>query len=1643
MAIDKDDVEKIIAGVVGVGVVGLGIAALISTVIDGGDPFSPSDEGTNTTPDLDNEEDEDEYYNENIPTENEIFEDERIRREMDSMWDEQQADQMWEEYRNDGFQQRDASRDFESVQREFTEKSNSRETEYIYIDFTQNLKSGSFRNRNDVYQESIEDQFEKVLRKLSLYEKNDFSDLRKFVNLCFPMMKSTYYVSLPSFERKIETARHYQGSDCIYNMVLRPAKTGVISSAIPKELDVILVGDLVFRNNLISFVVKGLDLIDENVEKFGELPVECAAACAVTKNTRNLPDYGVEARDLYKSFLTRDMVLSLCEKVYPIENPERAIEIFEKWKRYVEFRNYFLNVQSQRNEAVQSVEFVKAYAVSRSDYRKNEDIYGQHLLDNNKNFIQKEQVLLDEANEDSVEFPLVRVEVVRNLTEISRNLARDKKITNFERELRRFTRVQVALSQDNPREGEGYEFSRSVIYLGNRVAFETENEAPDCEDINQFFDDKLRKVKSQIDEKYTGIIKVAIQAYRKKEEARLASESRQIINEYFESLDRNFESDVENNSDKSIEKRYSSRVKEIKAKYDKQRKQLEKSYKSKKKGGEDTEEQESKSKSELDNIDIKKTQEIESIPLSIWYEERNNKLKKDFEKSQILQKSKELESLCSEKERLLKLELRDTILSEKKEFEEKIECEKQSEIKKKNVQHTLRHFFVYFKAEDIDYASLKPESLSKYRYLVYDNRAEKAKIERQRKTLESFYHGYVKNPFLASYLFVPETLGKAESESGEIEWFGNRLNDSQKEAVRKTLASNSLFLLQGPPGTGKTEVIAEITAQYVKQGKKVLVSSETHKAIDNVFDRLPKIPEIRPLRLIPSQSNKDTEYSPEKLVDNLYESISSRLDRRIQQYENFTEMKNSFGEKMQELRFRYDQLLKLEKSCRSVQTKKKKLQDEAEGIDVSVEERRNARRPLEDELGQYNSILLCLEKGAFWEDIEKADILSKIGTQLYEILSKYDFLFELDSEKIQKIYRISLDQVSEEFRTIEENSSSMSVEQEKASIRSKIRALRDPDTDEIIEGKEDEYEQLRKQLISLKSAKDVDNDVNYASLSVASLIPADKLSDSSSRTRILQQLADIKAEIANCVSAERTAVSEITSDLSEKIANIDAQISEYKRNKNLLQIEIERLNEDDSYTDYRRRQHELRKEIVEFFSDFEILDEYPADDYAAAIEIIARRWNEIERNQESLQQENKSKIPMYKAIREYLSDEEILEEDRISYTKKLFDNANVFGMTCTSREYFSEDSMRSLREYKLGNINVRNVGIDVVIIDEVSKSSFLDLMIPVLYGKTVILVGDHRQLPPMYDLKHMKKADFDGLDPEVIDYDLNKQYQELYETCFFKTLFESVPDAYKIMLDKQYRCHSDIMDVFNHFYSTNGKGLTVGLSNQNDLKNHELEIKSNGLTLIEPHNHIYFINCTEYESQLDSESTSIINRQEAEVISKLLQLMNEQYGRMIESGSIRKDKKKDERKSAGIICTYRDQARHIKSLIKGKQFSNFSSKREDRLIINTVDDFQGDERDIIIVSMVRNPRGGRSNSDFIKQFERINVALSRARCLLVVVGSMDYLNSIAIDLPDINGNKDLDRHSFPVYREIIRTIQAKGKILQASDVIGEVTNDGK
>lgn len=1484
------------------------------------------------------------------------------------------------------------------------EKMNEQgEEKYLAVDFSINLEIGSI-NRDDIYRESLKEQFKKIQRKLKFYGKEEI-EFEEFVRLCFPKIKATYYVSAPSF-RVVTT--EYNGYKAISNMYIRPEKTIALSSIIPKELDIFFVGDFL-TNGSTSFVVKGIELIDNSISKPIETKISCNAVYVLKRSID---------RKEYPSFLDNNTIINLTEKTCPVYELDDVISILDDWGDYIKFRRYYLKEQSKKNEKINKVELKKAYSISRSEYKKNLKDYSELLLDGIKSFEKRDEVILNENVENSKEVTLIKVEISRNLSEINQNLLDDKKMSLYEKELRKFSKNNVALSLIEP---QYTQYMKNIIlYIGDRLAFEVEDIYPDCSKIINKFNEKIKQEETSINDRYRKIIENKVSEAKKEKNKELEKLEKEEKEEYFKQLDNTLETDILENKDQDIKKEIQKQIKEIKDKYNNLRKKIKKSNKKQK-------DKNIENKEEIEKIAQNEKEEISKIDISNFYIERNEKLKEEYIKDKKIERDKKVKNFCIAKEKEIRQELEPSIAQEKQSRKEELEEEKKKEVEVTKEELSQRYFYIYFKIDD---KKINDEELKNLNFLIYDNRAEKKKIERQEKALYSLYDGYVKNPFLASYFFEAEKLPENENEIQEIEYFSERLNDRQKEAVKRAVRSKGLFLLQGPPGTGKTEVIAEIAAQYIKQGRKVLISSETHKAIDNVFERLPKIPEIRALRLLPSSTlTKETNYSPKKLVDNLYFNISSVLNRKIKQYNNFKTMKNDFNDKMQDLKFRHKRLLELKESCKDIENKKKKFQQEISECDTKIQTKRDLRKVYENEKNEYEILLSEIEKGNFNDEIDdKRKILISLSSE------NYLYINYLNLEKIKKIHELDIEQVEEEFKLIEENEQKFSIESQKQELKSKIEKLVDPDTYLPLSGKEKEVKKLQEDFIRLKNNEPEDN-IDYSKYNIVSLVPANEIS--TNKNGIIKELMEIKLKINNFISEEREEIAPKIEELDAKIENMIKEIADIKKKKDELSSTKEELENDNSYTDFKEKGQVLKREIKRFFEEFEIYEEYEENNFDDAIEIIEKKWKDIEANQGSLEEENKLKIPMYESICKYLADEKILEEDRISFTKKLFINANIFGITCTSRDNFTEDAMEELREYNLGDVNIRNVGIDVVIIDEVSKSSFLELLISTLYGKTVILVGDHRQLPPLYDLKHLKENDFENLDPTIINYQRNKEYQELYEKSFFKELFEKIPDSYKIMLNKQYRCHSDIMDVFNHFYKTDGKkGLEIGLTNQNDIKQHGLLIKEKNKILIDPENHVYFVNCNEYESR-NEDSSSIINEQEAEVVSKLLKLINEEYGNMLKKGDLVCEKNRDERKSIGVICTYSDQAKQIKNKIKGEKFENFSKKREERLIINTVDDFQGDERDIIILSMVRNPKG-RHNREFIDQFERINVALSRARCMLIIVGAQDFLSKTSIDLPDINGHKELD---IKIYKEIIKTIQMKGRILQAEDIIGEEKND--
>ena len=103
-----------------------------------------------------------------------------------------------------------------------------------------------------------------------------------------------------------------------------------------------------------------------------------------------------------------------------------------------------------------------------------------------------------------------------------------------------------------------------------------------------------------------------------------------------------------------------------------------------------------------------------------------------------------------------------------------------------------------------------------------------------------------------------------------------------------------------------------------------------------------------------------------------------------------------------------------------------------------------------------------------------------------------------------------------------------------------------------------------------------------------------------------------------------------------------------------------------------------------------------------------------------------------------------------------------------------------------------------------------------------------------------------------------------------------------------------------------------------------------------------------------------------------------------------------------------------------------------KIDVNTVDRFQGSEREIIIVSMVRNPRTANYDARHVAAFERINVAFSRAQKLLLIVGAKDMYDKLPVVLPNMDSDGETTVH---VYRNIIHDLQNRACFMPCAKII--------
>ena len=315
-------------------------------------------------------------------------------------------------------------------------------------------------------------------------------------------------------------------------------------------------------------------------------------------------------------------------------------------------------------------------------------------------------------------------------------------------------------------------------------------------------------------------------------------------------------------------------------------------------------------------------------------------------------------------------------------------------------------------------------------------------------------------------------------------------------------------------------------------------------------------------------------------------------------------------------------------------------------------------------------------------------------------------------------------------------------------------------------------------------------------------------------------------------------------------------------------------------------------------------------------------------------------------------------EIEIRINAELFGEARVIACTLVGSAH------RLLEGMKFGTL----------FIDEAAQALEAACWIPMRRASRVILAGDHCQLPPTVKSIAALRA---GLGktlmeriaenkPEVvtllkIQYRMNEEIMRFSSDWFYGGQVESAPQIkYRSILD------------FDHPISWID---TSNEENQITIEGEDApEDSASTSSSVSAANQNSDLN---FKEQFVGESFGRINKAEAELT---LLTLAEYFTK------IGKQRVLSESIDVGIISPYRAQVQYLKKLIKKYEF--FKPYR--RLIsVNTVDGFQGQERDVILISLVRSNDEGQIG--FLKDLRRMNVAMTRARMKLIILGNKDTM----------------------------------------------------
>jgi len=833
--------------------------------------------------------------------------------------------------------------------------------------------------------------------------------------------------------------------------------------------------------------------------------------------------------------------------------------------------------------------------------------------------------------------------------------------------------------------------------------------------------------------------------------------------------------------------------------------------------------------------------------------------------------------------------------------------------RKKEIKIELSEDYVE-KAQDIDGINISSTGIIRCARI-----GDKHRIQSLQNGMKRLQYGNAENENLEDFLFDSSKARIPDSKNivkinRDLLLSGIEPNERQKKAVEGVLNAPDLFLIQGPPGTGKTTVIAEICYQVALRGGKTLIASQANLAVDNALTKLVNDPKIRPLRKGTNAEEEGKPYMEENIIATWLKQTSSSCQNDIDEI-------NISLKHIKSLEVELPHIINIHND---IINRKKQIEEST----AFVRDNKLTIVKINKELIHHEDLVKIINKKSFSLKNKKVEkILSNLECFSKELNQHIESLMSENKSIVNINKRMSLNE-NERIRIVE-GLEKVSVIMKSVNDEISLRIVRS--SKKIVKdewGNSAINDQIEKLIIIQPKWWEM-----FLSLFGFGLTRdwEEKVLDLfSSANKNVKQLIEHNNYLETVKSEKRKIISELYKLIFDKI-KVDGELLLFDLEKIKIRIQQTKLTVADN-----------KKEIKPLENEIELFHSKIPTQYHDKLSRLINADSIIDFYKSLWQKDKLNKETNVAIIDDWINNLKNPNEKNKSELKQMYiDNANVIGISCGQSN--NKDFVQNYPSF------------DIVIVDEVSKATPPELLLPILKGKKVVLVGDQMQLPPLIDDRTYNELNEQkGIETKHI------------KSMLFKELFEKAPEEIKIILNIQYRMHDSIMDTINQFY--HGE-LKSGIKNPDEERQHFCHNKN-----INKKNHVIWVDMpkTKRNRETDHEP-SFSNPAEVDVIESVLKDLND--GFILNSDG-------REIKDVGVITFYGQQAGLLNRRLLDSGFKKTLPGL--KLRIGTVDRFQGMERPVIIVSFVRN----NNNKDigFAKKLERINVALSRAQELLIIVG---------------------------------------------------------